>query len=141
MDTHPKARSYFARRVATLRHLLDRRDLEFLCVPLSAHTFSLCPTLWLRSVYDSRGDSDDGRLISHYEVRKFCKLDFSLAPQLVTSSSNAIKTPLMRWRLEPLVIVQPVCPGTGQLQESPTQATGIPPTLKLVARVLITLPP
>ncbi|MFJ1472019.1 LysR substrate-binding domain-containing protein [Massilia orientalis] len=26
-------------------------------MPLSAHTFSLCPTLWLRSVYDSRGDS------------------------------------------------------------------------------------
>ena len=76
-----------------------------------------------------------------YDVRKFCKLDFSLAPQLVTSSSNAIKTPLMRWRLEPVAIVQPLCPGTGQLQESPTQATGIPPTLKLVARVLITLPP
>jgi hypothetical protein len=77
----------------------------------------------------------------HQVVRKFCKLDFSLAPQLVTSSSKAIETPLMRWRAEPLAIVQPLCPRTGQVQESPTQATGMPPTLKLVARVLTTLPP
>jgi hypothetical protein len=33
----------FANRVPALRHLLDRSNLEFLCVPLSAHAFSLCP--------------------------------------------------------------------------------------------------
>ncbi|WP_254786194.1 MULTISPECIES: transposase [unclassified Janthinobacterium] len=38
------------------RHLLDRCNLEFLCVPLTAHIFSSCST-WLKSVYDSRGDS------------------------------------------------------------------------------------
>gem|GEM_PF-4798202 len=80
-------------------------------------------------------------LINSYDVRKFCKLDFSFAPQLVTSSSNAIETPSIRWRLEPLAMVQLLCPDMGQLQASPTQATGIPPTLKFVARVLITLPP
>jgi putative transposase len=39
--------------------LLDRGDLEFLCVPLSTHTSSSCPELWLRSVYNCRGDSSD----------------------------------------------------------------------------------
>ncbi|MGZ8287707.1 MAG: Ig-like domain-containing protein [Telluria sp.] len=46
-----------ARRVSTLGYLLDCCYLEFFCVPLATHTFSLCSTLWLRSVYDSRGDS------------------------------------------------------------------------------------
>jgi hypothetical protein len=57
VNAHPQARRDFARRVTALRHLLDRCDLELLCVPLSAHTFSLCPELWLRSVYNCRGDS------------------------------------------------------------------------------------
>ena len=43
--------------MTTLGYLLDCCNFEFLCVPLAAHTFSFCPTLWLRSVYDSRGDS------------------------------------------------------------------------------------
>jgi hypothetical protein len=63
VDAYPQARRYFARWVAAFRHLLDRCDLEFLCVPLSTHTFSLCPELWLRSVYNCRGDS-----VFHWET-------------------------------------------------------------------------
>ncbi|MFC5511382.1 DsrE family protein [Massilia jejuensis] len=48
--------------------MLDCCNLEFLCVPLAAHTFSLCLILWLRSVYNSRGDS----------VRYFCGAGFML---------------------------------------------------------------
>jgi hypothetical protein len=49
--------------------------------------------------------------------------------------------PLIVWWAEPVLIVQPVCPWTGQLHVSPTQATGIPPILKCGALALITLPP
>ena len=57
VNAHPQTLRYFARRVSTLRHLLDRGDLELFCVPLSTSTFSLCPELWLRSVYDCRNNS------------------------------------------------------------------------------------
>ena len=49
--------------------------------------------------------------------------------------------PLIVWCGEPLVIVQPEWPGMGQLHVSPTQATGMPWTLKCDALTLITLPP
>ena len=49
--------------------------------------------------------------------------------------------PLIVWCGEPLVIVQPEWPGMGQLHVSPTQATGMPWTLKCDALALITLPP
>jgi hypothetical protein len=35
----PQARRDFARRVTALRHLLDRCDFEFLCIPLSTYIF------------------------------------------------------------------------------------------------------
>ena len=57
VDAYPEPCRYFARWMTALRHLLDRCNLEFLCVPLSTYAFSLCSTLWLRSFYDSRGDS------------------------------------------------------------------------------------
>jgi hypothetical protein len=44
--------------VPTVRHLLDRRDLEFFRVPFPAHTQSFSLELWLRSVYRTRGDSN-----------------------------------------------------------------------------------
>jgi|GEM_PF-6212480 len=56
MDAYPKPLHRFARWVPTLGYLLDYCNLKFLCSPLAAHTFSLCSILWIRSVYDSRGD-------------------------------------------------------------------------------------
>ena len=41
MHAHPKAFCHLARRVSAFCHLLDRRDLEFLRVPLSTYIFSL----------------------------------------------------------------------------------------------------
>jgi hypothetical protein len=69
------------------------------------------------------------------------KLEMSFAPQLRRSPSNAMFLPLIVWCGDPLTIVQPECPGMGQLHVSPTQATGIPRTLKWVALALTTLPP
>ena len=57
MDAYPEPLCYFARWVPTVGYLLDCCYLEFFCVPLATHKFSLGPILWLRSVYNCRGDS------------------------------------------------------------------------------------
>ena len=43
IEAHLKPFRYFACSMTTLHHLLDCCDLEFFCVPLSTHTFSLSP--------------------------------------------------------------------------------------------------
>ena len=43
LDAHAKPLCDFANPVPALRHLLDRSNLDFLCAPLSGHTFSLRP--------------------------------------------------------------------------------------------------
>jgi hypothetical protein len=57
MDAYAKPLCDFADRVPTLRHLIDRCDLEFFSVSFAAHTYSFSLELWLKSVYRSRGDS------------------------------------------------------------------------------------
>lgn len=59
-------------------------------------------------------------------VLKCLKLEISFAPQLRLSPSKAMLFPLILWCWDPVVIVQPECPGMGQLHVSPTHATGIP---------------
>ena len=39
VDAYPEPRRYFARWIIALHHLLDRCNLEFLCVLFATHTF------------------------------------------------------------------------------------------------------
>src|SRR5690606_4669125 len=58
VDRHPQPIGHLCHRVAAVRHLPDRFNLELFRVPLAAHGHSCCCRgLWLQGVYETRGET------------------------------------------------------------------------------------